>query len=72
MTKALCYKPELSRFETQWGEWIFFNLPNPSAALGPRANSASNKNEYQKILLGCKVRPVRRADNLAAICELIV
>jgi hypothetical protein len=28
LAKALCYKPEGRRFETQWGE--FLNLPNPS------------------------------------------
>jgi hypothetical protein len=27
---ALCYKPEDRGFETRWGEWISFNLPNPS------------------------------------------
>jgi hypothetical protein len=26
----------------------FFNLPNPTAALGPGVSSASNRNEYQK------------------------
>jgi hypothetical protein len=45
------------------------------AALGPGAYSASNRNEYQKqkiMFLGSKARPVRRADNLTAICEAIV
>jgi hypothetical protein len=27
---------------------LFFNLPNPSDALGPAVYSASNRNEYQK------------------------
>jgi hypothetical protein len=30
VVKALCYKLEDPWFETQWGEWICFNLPNPS------------------------------------------
>jgi hypothetical protein len=46
------------------------------AALGPGVYSASNINQYQNIkiimFLGSKVRPVRRADNLTAICEPIV
>jgi hypothetical protein len=36
--------------------------------------SASNRNEYQKqkiMFLGSKARPVRKADNLTAICEPI-
>jgi hypothetical protein len=46
-----------------------------SAALDPGAHSASNRNDYEKqkiMFLGIKARPVRGADNLAAICELIV
>jgi hypothetical protein len=44
-------------------------------ALGPWVYSASNRNEYQNLknmFLGSRERPVRRTDNLAAICELIV
>jgi hypothetical protein len=46
-------------------------------ALGPGVYSASNRNEYQKhkkksCFWGVKQRPVRRADNLTAICEPIV
>jgi hypothetical protein len=26
--EALCYKPEGRWFETRWGHWIFFDLPN--------------------------------------------
>jgi hypothetical protein len=43
------------------------------AALGPGAYSASNINEYKKIMfLRNRTRPVRRADNLTAIYEPIV
>jgi hypothetical protein len=68
MVKALCYKPKDGGFEN------FFNLPNLSGRTRPRAYSASNRNEYQKQknVLGSRARPVRRADNLTAICELIV
>jgi hypothetical protein len=50
----------------------FFNCPNLSirtVALGKL--KASNKNEYQELPRG-KGRPVRKAVNLAAICEPIV
>jgi hypothetical protein len=49
--------------------FIYIILP---AALGPGVHSASNRNEYQKIkikFLGNRARPVRKADNLTAICE---
>jgi hypothetical protein len=39
-------------------------------ALG--VDSASNRNEYQKIFLGEKERPARKANNLTAISEPIV
>jgi hypothetical protein len=45
------------------------------AALGPGVYSASNRNEHQKqkiMFLGSKARPVRKTDNLTAICEPIV
>jgi hypothetical protein len=38
---------------------------------GPGVDSASNRNEYQESSWG-KGRPVRKADNLTAICEPIV
>jgi hypothetical protein len=41
-------------------------------ALGPGADSISNRNEYQKQknnASGGKERPARKADNLAAVCE---
>jgi hypothetical protein len=47
------------------------------AALGPGVYSDSNRNEYQKkkkeeMFVGGRARPVRKADNLTAICEPIV
>jgi hypothetical protein len=45
------------------------------AALGAGIYSASNRNEYQKqkiMFLRSRARPVRKADNLTAICEPIV
>jgi hypothetical protein len=74
VVKALCYKlvvagsiPDEETFK------IYLILP---AALAPEVYSASNKNEYQKhkiiMFLGSSVLRVRRADNLATICEPIV
>jgi hypothetical protein len=45
---------------------IYLILP---AALGPGDYSASNINEYQKIILGRTARPARKADNFTAIYE---
>jgi hypothetical protein len=44
---------------------IALNLPSNYV------DSASNWNKYQESSSG-KARPVRKADNLTAICELIV
>jgi hypothetical protein len=51
---------------------IYLILP---AALGPGVYSASNRNEYQKqkkMFVESSARPVRRTDNLTAICESTV
>jgi hypothetical protein len=45
------------------------------AALGPGVYSACSRNEYQNrrmLFLGSRARPVRRADDLTAICDPIV
>jgi hypothetical protein len=62
VVKALCYKPGGHGFE------VFL------AALGSGVYSASNRNEYQKQkkFLKSRALPVRRANNLVAICEPIV
>jgi hypothetical protein len=73
VVKALCYKQEDRGLETRRGE--FFNLPLFLVTLGPGVYTASNRNEYQKqknnLFLGNKVRLVRRADKLTAICDPI-
>jgi hypothetical protein len=49
---------------------IYLILP---AALGPGVYSASNRTPKEKIMfLGNRAQPVRRTDNLTAICEPIV
>jgi hypothetical protein len=35
VVEALGYKPEGRGFGTRLGEWIFFNLPNPSSRIRP-------------------------------------
>jgi hypothetical protein len=42
------------------------------AVLSPEVDSASNRYEYRSMFLGRRAQPVRKADNLAAICEPIV
>jgi hypothetical protein len=76
VVKALCYKPEGRGFDTRLCDFFYIYLILP-AALGPGVYSAFNRNEYQKhkniiMFLRSKVRRVRRADNLTAICEPIV
>jgi hypothetical protein len=71
---VMAYKPEGCGLETRWGEFFSIYLIL-LAALGPGVYSSSNRNEYQKQknnVFGSRVRPVRRADNLAGICEQIV
>jgi hypothetical protein len=49
--------------------------PNASVRTGSGVYPASNRNEYQKqknTFLGSRARPVRRVDNLTAICDPIV
>jgi hypothetical protein len=77
VVEALCYKPEGHGFEARLGEWIFSIYLTLLATLSPGVYSASNINECQKqkkkkMFLGSRARPVRTADNLAAICEPIV
>jgi hypothetical protein len=53
---------------------LFLNLRNSSGRTRPWDLLTSNRNEYQKHkkeFLGIKVRRVREADNLTAICEPI-
>jgi hypothetical protein len=72
VVKPLCYKPESRGFETRRGELIFSIYLILPAALVPGVYSASNRNEYQKqtkIFLVSKARPVRSANNFAAMRE---
>jgi hypothetical protein len=71
VVEALRYKPE-GGGSTRRGECfssIYLFLP---AAIGPGVHSASMRNKYQKqkiMFLGSRSWPVRRADNLTAICQ---
>jgi hypothetical protein len=70
---ATCRKVADSRSDEEYKSFIYLIL---QAALDPGVYSASNKYEYQKhkkkMFLASRARPVRRADNLTAICEPIV
>jgi hypothetical protein len=55
--EALNYKPEGRRFEFRWGHCIFSIYLTLPAALLPRVNSASNRNDYQETswrVKGCR------------------
>jgi hypothetical protein len=76
VVKPLCFKPVGRGFETLRGEYIFSIYLILSAALGPEVYTqplTEMSTRSRKIMfLGSKERPVRRADNLTAICEPIV
>jgi hypothetical protein len=48
----------------------FFNLPNPSSRTMALGSTQPLTEISTRNLPGGKKRPTRRADNLAAICEL--
>jgi hypothetical protein len=50
---------------------VILNLPNPSGRTRP-LTEMSTRNTKITMFLGSKVRRLRRADNLTAICEPIV
>jgi hypothetical protein len=52
--------------------WIFFNLPNPSSHTMAQELTQPPTEMSTRNLPGGKGRPVRKADNLTAICEPIV
>jgi hypothetical protein len=60
---ALCFKPKGHGFEIILGNWIFSVYLILPFALCRRNHSASNRNEYEK-LLGSRARPALMAENL--------
>jgi hypothetical protein len=52
--------------------WIFFNWPNPSSRTMALGSTQPLTKMSIRNLPGGKGRPARKADNLTAICELIV
>jgi hypothetical protein len=66
------YKPEGRGFDSR-GHWIsFFNWPNPSSRNMALGSTQLLTEMSTSNLPGGKVRPVRKVDNLTAICEPIV
>jgi hypothetical protein len=51
---------------------FFFNLPNPCSHIMPLGSAQPLTEMSTRNLPGGKERPVRKADNLTAICEPIV
>jgi hypothetical protein len=71
MDEVLCYKPGGRGFETRLGECFFFSsiyliLP---AVLSPWFLTEMTTRRIKIMFLGTTERPVRRADNLTAICK---
>jgi hypothetical protein len=74
-TVVLCYKPEGCCFEFRRAHQFFFSLPNPSSrimALRFTQPLTEMSSRSRKMFLRSSARPVRKADNLAAICEPII
>jgi hypothetical protein len=72
VVEALCYKPECRGFGTRCCERIFYIFLILPATHVPGVCSAGNRNKYQKqkiVFVRSRAQPVRRADNLAEICE---
>jgi hypothetical protein len=54
LVEALCYKLEGNGFDTRWCCWNFSLTKSFRPHCGPRADPASNRNEYYGYLLGLK------------------
>jgi hypothetical protein len=62
VVEALYYNLEGRGFETRWGAWIFsIYLTLPLAEMSTRSKEI--------MFLGSKARPLRKSNNLTAICE---
>jgi hypothetical protein len=72
VAKELCYKPEGSGFETLLGDFFLNYLILPALRFTQPLTEMSTGNRKIIMFLGSKMRRVRRADNVAFICEPIV
>jgi hypothetical protein len=74
VVKALCYKPEGRGFEIRCDFFSIYPILLAAVGLGFTQPLTEMSTRCRKIIifLESKVRPVRRSDNLAAICEPIV
>jgi len=52
--ETLCYKPECHGLDSRWGHWVSHWLNPFGQHFGPGADSASNRNEYKRCILGVK------------------
>jgi hypothetical protein len=67
LVEALCYKPEGRGFKSRWG-----GIFRPSSRTIALVSTQPLTEMSTRNLPGGKGRPVRKADNLTAICEPIV
>jgi hypothetical protein len=68
---SLCYNVEGREFDSRWGHWIFFNLPNPFIRTMVLGSTRPLTEMSTRNLTGGKGWPAREADNLTAICKPI-
>jgi len=54
VVKVLCYKSEGRCFDPRWCPWNFSVTQSFRSHSDPEVDSASNRNEYQKLFLGVK------------------
>jgi hypothetical protein len=67
LVEILCYEPEGHGFKSDEVNFFFLGLSfKPQYGLG--VDPASNRNEYKEFFWGS----AHKADDLAAICKLIV
>jgi hypothetical protein len=68
---GIVYKPEGRGLKSQWDHWIFTIYLSFQPHYGPGADSASNRNEYQKMFLESRVWLAHKSDTLSTIFEPI-
>ena len=68
LVEELCYKLEGHGFDSQSGHWNFSLTQSFQPHCGSEVNSPSNRNEYQKYLVGSKDSQCVEVETLPASC----